>query len=141
EGESGEQGGPAGDLYVQINVRPHDLFTRDGNNLRCSVPVDMVTAILGGSLDVPTLNGKVTLRVPPETQSGRTFRLRGKGVQSVRTSAPGDLLCKVKVETPVNLTGKQKKLLEELRRSLEAGGSKHSPQEASWFDKAKRFFG
>lgn len=141
EGESGERGGPPGDLYVQVNVRPHDLFTRDGNHLRCTVPVDMVTAALGGSADVPTLNGKVALRVPPETQSGRTFRMRGKGVQSVRTSAPGDLLCKVAVETPVNLDNRQKKLLEELQESLAAGGSKHSPQEASWLDKAKRFFG
>ncbi len=141
EGEGGGMGGPAGDLYVQINVKPHELFTRDGNHLRCTVPVDMVTAALGGEVDVPTLGGKVTLRIPPETQSGRTFRMRGKGVQSVRTSAPGDLLCKVAVETPVNLGSKQKKLLEELRESLEAGGSKHSPQGTSWLDKAKRFFG
>lgn len=141
EGEAGEHGGPAGDLYVQISVQRHELFERDGNHLRCTVPVDMVTAALGGSVDVPTLNGKVSLRVPPETQSGRTFRLRGKGVQSVRTSAPGDLLCKVAVETPVNLTGKQKKLLQELHDSLAAGGSKHNPQESSWLDKARRFFG
>src|SRR5699024_6417591 len=141
EGEPGDMGGPSGDLYVQVNVKPHDLFSRDGNNLHCTVPVDMATAALGGSVDVPTLNGKVSLRIPAETQSGRRFRLRGKGVQSVRTSAPGDLLCKVMVETPINLGSKQKKLLEELRESLEAGGSKHSPQEASWLDKAKRFFG
>lgn len=141
EGESGELGGPSGDLYVQINVKPHDLFERDGNHLRCNVPVDMVTAALGGSVDVPTLKGKVALRVPAETQTGRTFRLRGKGVQSVRTNAPGDLLCRVAVETPVNLNGKQKKLLDELRKSLAEGGSKHNPQEASWLDKAKRFFG
>jgi molecular chaperone DnaJ len=141
EGEAGEMGGPAGDLYVQINVRPHEFFVRDGNNLRANVPVDMITAALGGEIDVPTLKGKVSLRIPPETQSGKTFRLRGKGVQSVRTSAPGDLLCKVSVETPVNLNAKQKSLLEELRESLDSSGRSHSPATTSWLDKAKRFFG
>lgn len=141
EGEAGEMGGPAGDLYVQINVRQHEFFVRDGNNLRARVPVDMITAALGGDIDVPTLKGRVNLRIPPETQSGKTFRLRGKGVQSVRTSSPGDLLCKVTVETPVNLNAKQKKLLEELRESLDSSGRSHSPATASWLDKAKRFFG
>lgn len=140
EGEAGEMGGPAGDLYVQINVKPHEFFVRDGNHLRAEVPVDMITAALGGEIDVPTLNGKVSLHIPPETQSGKTFRLRGKGVRSVRTSAPGDLLCKVVVETPVNLNAKQKKLLEELRESLESSGRSHSPATTSWLDKAKRFF-
>ena len=140
EGEAGEMGGPAGDLYVQINVRPHEFFVRDGNNLRANVPVDMITAALGGEIDVPTLKGKVSLRIPPETQSGKTFRLRGKGVQSVRTSSPGDLLCKVSVETPVNLNAKQKSLLEELRESLDSSGRSHSPATTSWLDKAKRFF-
>ena len=140
EGEAGEMGGPSGDLYVQINVKPHEFFERDGNNLRANVPVDMITAALGGDIDVPTLNGKVSLRIPAETQSGKTFRLRGKGVQSVRTSAPGDLLCKVSVETPVNLNAKQKKLLEEFRDSLENSGRSHSPATSSWLDKAKRFF-
>ena len=141
EGEAGEMGGPSGDLYVQINVRPHEFFVRDGNNLRANVPVDMITAALGGEIDVPTLKGKVSLRIPAETQSGKTFRLRGKGVQSVRTSAPGDLLCKVSVETPVNLNTKQKGLLEELRESLDSSGRSHSPATTSWLDKAKRFFG
>jgi molecular chaperone DnaJ len=141
EGEAGEMGGPPGDLYVQINVKAHEFFVRDGNNLRAKVPVDMITAALGGEIDVPTLKGKVSLRIPPETQSGRTFRLRGKGVQSVRTAAPGDLLCKVTVETPVNLNAKQKRLLEELRDSLDSSGRSHSPATASWLDKAKRFFG
>ncbi|MES1951824.1 chaperone protein DnaJ [Salinisphaera sp. S4-8] len=140
EGEAGEMGGPSGDLYVQINVKPHEFFERDGNNLHANVPVDMITAALGGEIDVPTLDGKVSLRIPAETQSGKTFRLRGKGVQSVRTSAPGDLLCKVSVETPVNLNAKQKKLLEELRESLETSGRSHSPATSSWLDKAKRFF-
>lgn len=141
EGEAGEMGGPSGDLYVQINVKRHEFFERDGNNLRANVPVDMITAALGGDIDVPTLKSKVTLRIPAETQSGKTFRLRGKGVQSVRTSAPGDLLCKVSVETPVNLNAKQKSLLEELRESLESSGRSHSPATTSWLDKAKRFFG
>lgn len=141
EGEAGEMGGPTGDLYVQINVKPHEFFVRDGNNLRANVPVDMITAALGGDIDVPTLEGKVSLRIPAETQTGKTFRMRGKGVQSVRTSAPGDLLCKVSVETPVNLNAKQKKLLEELQESLDSSGRSHSPATASWLDKAKRFFG
>lgn len=140
EGEAGEMGGPSGDLYVQINVKPHEFFVRDGNNLRANVPVDMITAALGGDIDVPTLDGKVNLRIPAETQTGKTFRLRGKGVQSVRTSAPGDLLCKVSVETPVNLNAKQKSLLEDLRESLDNSGRSHSPATASWLDKAKRFF-
>ena len=141
EGEAGEMGGPAGDLYVQINVKPHEFFVRDGNNLRANVPVDMITAALGGEIDVPTMKGKVSLRVPAETQSGKTFRLRGKGVQSVRTSSPGDLLIKVSVETPVNLNSKQKKMLEELQESLDESGRSHSPATTSWLDKAKRFFG
>lgn len=140
EGEPGEMGGPAGDLYVQVNVKPHDIFTRDGNDLRCTVPLSMTTAALGGDIDVPTLDGKVNLRIPPETQPGKVFRMRGKGVQSVRTSAPGDLLCKVGVETPVNLTKRQKELLGQLNESLEEGGSKHSPEGASWLGRARRFF-
>ncbi len=140
EGEPGDMGGPPGDLYVQINVKPHDLFTRDGNDLRCTVPLNMVTAALGGEIDVPTLAGKVSLRIPPETQSGRVFWLKGKGVKSVRASAPGDLLCKVAVETPVNLTKQQKELMEELAASLDKGGSRHNPESSSWLDKAKRFF-
>ena len=140
EGEPGEMGGPAGDLYVQINVKPHDIFVRDGDDLRCTVPVNITTAALGGEIDVPTLDGKVTLRIPAETQSGRVLRLRGKGVKSVRSTTEGDLLCKVMVETPVNLTKRQKELLEELAESLDEGGDRHSPESASWLDRAKRFF-
>jgi molecular chaperone DnaJ len=139
EGEPGGMGGPAGDLYVQINVKPHDIFERAGDDLRCDVPVNVVTATLGGEIDVPTLNGKVTLRIPPETQSGKVLRLRGKGVQSVRSPGPGDLLCKLAVETPVNLTKRQKELLQELGETLEEGGDRHSPETASWLDRAKRF--
>lgn len=140
EGEPGGMGGPPGDLYVQIAVKPHDIFERDGDDLHCTVPVNVVTATLGGEIDVPTLNGKVNLRIPPETQSGKVLRLRGKGVQSVRSPAPGDLLCKVEVETPINLTKRQKELLQELNETLEEGGDRHSPQTASWLDRAKRFF-
>ncbi len=140
EGEAGEQGGPAGDLYVQIQVKPHEIFMRDGDDLRCNVPIDMVTASLGGELEVPTLEGKVALKIPSETQTGKTFRLRGKGVKSVRGGAQGDLLCTVEVETPVKLTKRQKELMEELGETLRDGGSKHSPQSSSWLDKAKKFF-
>lgn len=140
EGEPGEMGGPPGDLYVQINVKPHEIFTRDGDDLRCTVPVNVATAALGGETEVPTLDGKVTLRVPPETQSGKVFRVRGKGVKSVRSASEGDLLCKVMVETPINLTKRQKELLEELGQTLDEGGGRHSPETASWLDRAKRFF-
>ncbi|MDN5937309.1 MAG: molecular chaperone DnaJ [Salinisphaera sp.] len=139
EGEPGEMGGPAGDLYVQIRVKPHDIFERDGDHLRCTVPVNMVTAALGGEVEVPTLNGSVSLRIPQAAQTGKVFRLRGKGVKSVRSAGPGDLLCRVAVETPVNLTKRQRELLEELGDSLEQGGSRHSPEASSWLDRAKRF--
>ncbi len=140
EGEAGENGGPPGDLYVQINVREHPIFTREENNLHCEVPISFVTAALGGELEVPTLNGRVNLKIPTETQTGKTFRLRGKGVTSVHGGGVGDLLCKVVVETPVNLSRKQKELLEELQKSMEEGDGKHSPRSSSWFDGVKKFF-
>lgn len=140
EGEAGEMGGPAGDLYVQIEVKPHAIFVRDGSHLRCSIPIDFVTAALGGEVEVPTLEGKLSLKIPAETQSGKVFRMRGKGVKSVHGGAQGDLLCSVEVETPVKLTKKQKDLLQSLQQSLREGGDKHSPQSSSWMDKAKRFF-
>ncbi len=139
EGESGENGGPPGDLYIHINVKPHPIFERDGNNLYCEVPVSFVTAALGGELDVPTLDGRVKLKIPAETQSGKMFRLRGKGVQSVRGGTVGDLFCRVVVETPVNLTKRQKDLLREFEASM-SNGEKHSPQTHSWLDKVKNFF-
>ena len=140
EGEPGENGGPPGDLYVQIAVRDHPIFKRDGAHLRCEIPISMPTAALGGELEVPTLDGRVTLRVPPGTQSGRIFRIRSKGVQPVRGGATGDLLCRVNVETPVNLTAKQKELLDELALTLEVGGDRHNPQSNSWLDSVKSFF-
>lgn len=139
EGEAGADGGPAGDLYVQVSVREHDIFQRDGKNLYCEVPISFVDAALGGELEVPTLDGRVKLKVPAETQTGKLFRLRGKGVSPVRGGAPGDLLCRVAVETPVNLTGKQKELLEEFAASMK--GDKHSPRQSSWFEGMKNFFG
>ena len=140
EGEVGEQGGPAGDLYVQIRVKEHSIFDRDGSHLHCEVPIAFVSAALGGELEVPTLDGKVVLKIPPETQSGKLFRLRGKGVRPVRGGPTGDLLCRVVVETPVNLNAQQKGLLEELRASIGEGGKRHNPRAHSWLDGVKKFF-
>ncbi|MGR9087750.1 MAG: molecular chaperone DnaJ [Gammaproteobacteria bacterium] len=140
EGEAGEHGGPSGDLYVQIQVKEHPIFTRDGANLYCEVPISFPTACLGGELQVPTLDGKVNLKIPAETQTGRIFRLRGKGVKPVRGGAVGDLLCRVQVETPVHLTKEQKALIEQLSESLLGGGKHHSPQEHGWMDGVKSFF-
>jgi len=140
EGEAGERGAPPGDLYVQIEVEPHPIFTREGRNLHCRVPIGMVTAALGGELEVPTLDGKVALKIPPETQSGKVFRMRGRGVKSVRGGPPGDLLCEVAVETPVNLTKHQRELLSQLGESLEYGGHRHNPQTSSWLGRVRQFF-
>lgn len=140
EGEPGENGGPPGDLYVQVAVREHPLFERDGNDLRCEIPVSMPVAALGGELEVPTLDGRVSLRVPAGTQSGRVFRIRGKGVRPVRGGPPGDLLCRVVVETPVNLTKEQRELLERFAETLHEGGEKHNPRHSSWLDSVKSFF-
>jgi molecular chaperone DnaJ len=140
EGEAGERGAPAGDLYVQIHVKDHAIFTRDGANLYCEVPISFGTACLGDEISVPTLQGKVMLKVPSETQTGKLFRLRGKGVKPVRGGAVGDLICKVNIETPVHLTKEQKALIEQLNASLTGGGKQHSPQEHSWTDGVKSFF-
>jgi molecular chaperone DnaJ len=140
EGEAGLNGGPPGDLYVQIAVREHPIFTRDGRNLYCEVPISIIDAALGGELEVPTLSGRIKLKIPAETQTGRLFRLRGKGVTPVRGGAPGDLLCRVQVETPVKLTAEQKDLLYQLKASLERGGSTHAPKGTSWFQGVKDFF-
>ena len=139
-GEPGQNGGPSGDLYIEIRLRKHDIFEREGDDLHCQVPVSMTTAALGGEIDVPTLQGKATIDLPEGTQSGKTFRLRGKGVKGVRSSYPGDLYCHVAVETPVKLTEHQRKLLKELDESFKKGGHKHSPNDMGWFEKAKSFF-
>ncbi len=140
EGEAGRNGGPAGDLYVEIRTNPHKIFTRDGPDLACEVPVSIAIATLGGDVELPTLNGNVSLKVPAGTQSGKIFRLRGKGVITVRDPRQGDMFAKVAVETPVNLTAEQKELLEKLDDSIRAGGENHSPRAGGWIDTVKRFF-
>ena len=140
EGEAGPDGGGAGDLYVQVAVRPHNIFQRDGKHLYTEVPISFTDAALGGELEVPTLEGRVKLRVPPETQTGKLFRLRGKGVKPVRGGTVGDLLCRVVVETPVNLTKKQKDLLTEFQASLSESNQKHSPRKTSCFEGVKSLF-
>tara|TARA_X000001036_G_scaffold393725_1_gene393521 strand:+ start:198 stop:680 length:483 start_codon:yes stop_codon:yes gene_type:complete len=139
EGERGQNNGPSGDLYVNVVVRRHAIFERDNTNLHCEVPIDFGTATLGGHLEVPTLEGRVSLKIPPETQSGASFRLRGKGVSSVRGGGVGDLICKLAIETPVGLTKKQKALLQELTESL-SSNTKHSPRAKTWLDGVKSFF-
>lgn len=140
EGEAGAQGAPAGDLYVQVHLKKHAIFTRDALDLHCEVPIDFGMAALGGELEVPTLDGKVMLKIPVETQSGRLFRVRGKGVPCPRSGRTGDLLCRVVIETPVNLSNSQKDLLKQFSESLKEGGDSHSPKSKTWFDGVKRFF-
>jgi len=140
EGEAGPEGGPPGDLYVQMSVREHPIFERDGNHLYCEVPINFADAALGGELEVPTLDGRVKLKIPAETQTGKLFRLRGKGVKPVRGGATGDLLCRVVVETPVSLTKRQRELLEELQETMGDEGKRHSPRQSSWFEGVKNFF-
>ncbi|MBL8432879.1 MAG: molecular chaperone DnaJ, partial [Dechloromonas sp.] len=142
EGEHGVNGGPPGDLYVQIHLKQHPVFTRDHNDLHCEMPISFTTAALGGEIEIPTLDGAAAIRIPPETQSGRVFRLRGKGIKGVRGNTHGDLMCHVVVETPVNLTERQKELLRELEESTGSdNGAKHNPRAKSWMDKVKEFFG
>lgn len=140
EGERSDNGGPPGDLYVEVHVREHPIFTREGTNLYCEVPISFVAAALGGELEVPTLADRMTVRVPQETQTGKLFRLRGKGVRSVRDGSVGDLICRVVVETPVHLTHRQKELLRAFEQSMSENGDKHSPKATSWLDGVKRFF-
>ena len=140
EGEAGPEGGPPGDLFVQMSVKQHPIFERDGKNLYCEVPITFADAALGGELEVPTLDGRVKLKIPPETQTGKLFRLRGKGVKPVRGGVVGDLLCRAVVETPVKLNKEQKALLQKLAESLGHGGKSHSPRQTSWFEGVKNFF-
>jgi molecular chaperone DnaJ len=141
KGEPGTNGGPPGDLYVEIRIKPHEVFQRDGDDLHCEVPVSVATAALGGDVEVGTLSEKLSITIPEGTQSGKTFRLRGKGIKGVRSSYPGDLYCHVSVEIPVRLNDKQKKLLREFDVSLREGGAKHSPQARGFMDRMKGFFG
>jgi len=140
EGEAGTGGAGPGDLYVEVQVQRHDVFTRDGSNLYCDIPLSFVTASLGGEVEVPTLNGKASLKVPEGTQTGTQFRLRSKGIKSVRGGAIGDLMCRVILETPVKLSKKQKVLLQEFDETLQGSRSKHSPKHSSWLDAVKKFF-
>lgn len=141
KGEPGMNGGPCGDLYVEIFIKPHDIFQRDGDDLHADLPISFATAALGGEVTVPTLDTEARITIPEGTQTGKIFRLRGKGVPNVRTHEKGDLYVHVYVETPVNLSAKQKKLLKDLDASLAEGGKKHSPQATSFLEKMKRFFG
>jgi molecular chaperone DnaJ len=140
EGEAGRNGGPSGDLYVEIRVRAHKLFERIGADLSCEVPLSFATATLGGEVELPTLAGNVSLKVPAGTQSGKVFRLRGKGVKTVRDPRTGDLFAKVAVETPINLSNEQQELLNKFEESIRAGGEQHSPRAGGWLDTVKRFF-
>lgn len=139
-GEPGLNGGPPGDLYVEIRLKPHAIFQRDGDDLHCELPIPFTTAALGGTVAVPTLGGEAEISIPEGSQSGKTFRLRGKGIRGVRASYPGDLYCHVSVETPVKLTDDQKSILRQFEQSLNEGGPRHSPQSKSWTDRVKAFF-
>ncbi|MDP2226675.1 MAG: molecular chaperone DnaJ [Moraxellaceae bacterium] len=141
EGQAGANGAQAGDLYVQVQVRDHEIFQRDGADLYCEVPISFADAALGGELEVPTLDGRVKLRIPEGTQTGKLFRLRGKGVSPVRGGGPGDMLCRVLVETPVQLNKRQKELLREFQQTMDDDGSKHSPKKSGWFDSVLNLFG
>jgi len=140
EGEAGVNGGPSGDLYVVIHLKPHAVFQRDHNDLHCEMPISFTTAALGGEIEIPTLDGYAKIKVPPETQTGKVFRLRTKGIKGVRSTSHGDLLCHVVVETPVNLTSRQRELLQELEAINDDDAGKHNPRARSWMDKVKEFF-
>ncbi len=140
EGEAGANGGPTGDLYVVIHLKPHNIFQRKGGNLHCEMPISFTTAALGGEIEVPTLDGHAKMKIPAETQTGAVFRLRNKGIKPLRTSEHGDLMCHVVVETPVKLTERQQELLREMEAINQQDSAKHSPRSKSWMDKAKDFF-
>ena len=140
EGEHGVNGGPPGDLYVQIHLKAHTVFQRDHNDLHCEMPISFTTAALGGEIEIPTLDGAAKLKIPHETQSGKVFRLRGKGIKGVRSQTHGDLLCHVVLETPVSLTDRQKELLHELEEISASNNGKHNPRAKGWMDKVKTFF-
>ena len=140
EGEAGVNGGPSGDLYVVMQIKPHNVFTRDHNDLHCEMPVSFTTAALGGEIEIPTLDGYAKIKIPAETQTGKIFRLRGKGIKGVRSSSHGDLQCHVVVETPVSLTSRQKELLQEFEAISSKDSARHNPRANSWMDRVKAFF-
>src|SRR5690606_25813630 len=141
EGEAGPAGTQPGDQYVEVRVRPHDIFQRDGYELHSEVPIRLSQAALGDTVRVPTLGGEAEIRIPAETQTGRVFRLRDKGVKSVRSRATGDLYCKVVVETPVNLTPAQRELLDQFEATFSGEGARrHSPRSSTFVDGVKGFW-
>ena len=140
-GEPGVKGGPPGDLYVEIHIRKHAVFERDHDDLHCEMPISITTAALGGEIEIPTLEGMARLKIPAETQSGKVFRLRGKGIKNVRSHVHGDLMCHVVVETPVSLTERQKELLREFEESASGNADRHNPKAKGWMDKVRDFFG
>ena len=140
EGEAGVNSGPSGDLYVVVHIRAHEVFSREANDLHCEMPVSITKAALGGEIEIPTLDGYAKIKIPAETQSGKVFRLRGKGIKGVRSQTFGDLMCHVVVETPVNLTSRQKELLAELEEIIERDAGRHNPRAKSWMDRVKEFF-
>ena len=139
-GEPGINGGPSGDLFVEIHIKEHKIFQRENDDLHCELTIPFTTAALGGEIQVPTLNGKAEITIPEGTQSGKTFRLRAKGIKGVRSGYPGDLYCHVVVETPVKLSDAQKDILRQFEASLSEGGERHSPQSKSWTDRVREFF-
>ena len=141
EGEAGLNGGPSGDLYVVVSLKPHAVFQREGADLHCELPISFAIAALGGELEIPTLDGHATIKIPPETQTGQTYRLRNKGIRPVRGSVQGDLYCHVAIETPVKLTARQRELLREFEQINEEDPAKHNPRAKGWFDKVRDFFG
>ena len=140
EGESGMNGGPPGDLYVVVSLKPHAVFQRDGADLHCEMPISFATAALGGEIEIPTLDGHAKIKIPVETQTGQVFRLKNKGIRPVRGSVTGDLYCHVSLETPVNLTARQKEILREFEAINEEDPAAHSPRAKNWFDRVREFF-
>jgi molecular chaperone DnaJ len=140
EGEPGVNGGPPGDLYVQVHIKPHPVFQRDHDDLHCEMPISITSAALGGEIAIPTLDGSARIRVPAETQTGKTFRLKAKGIKGVRSNEPGDLFCHVVVETPVSLTPRQRELLREFEAISSQDSARHNPRAKGWLDKVKEFF-
>jgi molecular chaperone DnaJ len=142
QGEAGPSGSIPGDLYVEIHVRPHPIFKREGDNLHCEVPIRFAQAALGATIEVPILDGATSIAIPPETQTGQEFRLRGQGVKSVRSRQPGDLFCTVVVETPVRLDKRQREFLEQFEATFADAeeAKKHSPRNSGFVDGVKQFW-
>tara|TARA_A100000164_G_scaffold201860_1_gene179260 strand:+ start:251 stop:1174 length:924 start_codon:yes stop_codon:yes gene_type:complete len=141
KGEPGINQGPPGDLFIRVVLEKHSIFERDGNNLYCNVPISFAEATLGAEIEIPTLsNNKVSIDIPPGTQTGKYFRLKGKGIKSVRGGNIGDLMCSVQIETPVNLSSEQKNILLQFEEKLKNSNKKHNPKSESWIDGLKNFF-